>query len=167
MANGYSAIIRMQIVVMSIIFTLSVAAFAQSATREANIYLQRTQTTRNGSTDDKLTPVRRMVDVREPLRGALEHLFGERITAEEVKDGFWSPTYGMKFEGVVLKNGTATVKFSQPPDKTNYGSLGPIIFGEAIEKTALQFQSVKRVKICAVGETMIDSELERPFPRCR
>ena len=73
----------------------------------------------------------------------------------------------MKFEGVVLKNGTAIVKFSQPPNETNYGSLGPMIFAEAIEKTAKQFPTVKLVKNCAIGETAIDSELDRPFLRCK
>jgi len=59
------------------------------------------------------------------------------------------------------------VRFSQPKDQTNYGSQGPIIFAAAIERTARQFPTVKKVEICAVGPTMIDSELEKPFPKCQ
>jgi hypothetical protein len=44
--------------------------------------------------------------------------------------------------------------------------MGPMYFAEAIEKTARQFSSVKRVKICAIGDTMIDSELDTPFDKC-
>jgi hypothetical protein len=58
------------------------------------------------------------------------------------------------------------VRFSQPPEETNYGSAGAGIFAAAIEQTAKQFPTVRRVKICAVGDTLIDSELMNPFPRC-
>ena len=37
---------------------------------------------------------------------------------------------------------------------------------QAIQMTARQFPTVKRVEICAVGETPIDAQLEKPFPRC-
>ena len=155
---------------VSIVLACGISTLAQAneetGKREVKIFLQRTHVAADGSTNDSSAPAKRMVDAKAPLKGSLEELFSEKISADEEKAGFWSPIYGMKFEGVTLKNGTATVRFSQPPDKTNYGSLGPMIFSEAITKTARQFASVKRVRICAVGETMIDSELERPFPRC-
>jgi hypothetical protein len=65
-----------------------------------------------------------------------------------------------------LQNGFALVKFSQAPNQTNYGSQGPMIFAQAIEKTARQFPTVKKVQVCAVGDTLIDSQLEKPFPKC-
>lgn len=37
-------------------------------------------------------------------------------------------TLGMKFEGVTLTDCVARVKFSQPKNETNYGSLGSMIF---------------------------------------
>ncbi len=109
-------------------------------------------------------PIKRQEAIA-PLRPTLELLFAGADKETEAS-GFTSATFGMKFEGVVLTNGTATVKFSQPPNQTNYGSLAPFIFQEAIERTAKQFPTVKRVSICAVGETLIDSQLEKPFPRC-
>lgn len=161
-----------QIILTAIIFTtgFSLAEAQQKSAEnkqiEVKIYLQKTLIDPSGATSDELDFVRRTADAKSPLRSALENLFSPRITAEEERRNFHTSTYGMKFEGVSLKNGTALVKFSQPPDETNYGSLGPFIFAEAIEKTAMQFPTVRRVKICAVGETMIDGEMERPFPRC-
>ena len=87
-------------------------------------------------------------------------------TLEEKARGLSSSTFGMTFEDLKFQNGTALVKFSQPPNQTNYGSQGPMIFAEAIEKTARQFPAVKKVRICAVGDTLIDAQLEKPFPKC-
>lgn len=113
-----------------------------------------------------LGTVEREVEAAAPLRPTLEELFKGATKYEEEK-GFGSSTFGMKFEGVVLKNGVATVKFSQPKNETNYGTLGSFIFLEAIEKTAKQFPTVKKVEICAIGETLFDAQMERQFPRCK
>lgn len=133
---------------------------------EVRIYLQKTLIDPSGATSDELSAVKRKVHANSPLRATLEALFTPGITPEEDKQNYYSSTFGMKFEGVSLKNGTALVRFSQPQEETNYGSAGPGILAYAIEQTAKQFPSVKLVKICAVGDTMIDSELEYPFPRC-
>ncbi len=113
-----------------------------------------------------LGTVEREVIANAPLRPTLEELFNWKDEGEENK-GFSSATFGMKLENIVLKNGAVTVKFSQPPDQTNYGSLGPFIFLESIEKTAKQFPTVKKVLVCAIGETFIDSQLDKQFPRCK
>lgn len=112
-----------------------------------------------------LSAVPRYVNPKAPLKPALESLFSKALKHEE-NYGMGNPTFGMKFEGVVLKNGTAHIKFSQPPNQTNYGSLGPFIFEEAIKKTALQFPTVKSVRVCAIGETFFDAYLDKPFPKC-
>ena len=103
---------------------------------------------------------------RAPLSPTLEDLF-KGATSQDEASGFSSSTFGMKFEGVVLRNGVATVKFSQPKGQTNYGSLAPAIFLDAIERTAKQFPTVKKVVVCAIGETLIDAQLEEQFPRCK
>jgi hypothetical protein len=112
-----------------------------------------------------LSPVPRYVEPKAPLKPTLEALFG-KVKKEEEDYGFGSPVFGMKFEGVVLKKGTAVIKFSQPKNQTNYRTLGPFIFLDAIRKTAKQFPSVKRVEICAIGTTLIDSQLDKQFPGC-
>lgn len=134
----------------------------EKKTRDVKIYLWEAN---SNQPDIALTAVMRQVDRRAPLRLTLEALFAGATKDEEGK-GLSSSTFGMKFVGVTLQNGFALVKFSQPPNQTNYGSQGPMIFAQAIEKTARQFPTVKRVQVCAVGDTLIDSQLEKPFPRC-
>ncbi|HJZ82092.1 MAG TPA: GerMN domain-containing protein [Pyrinomonadaceae bacterium] len=135
----------------------------QPRTKDVKIYLWNVNSKTAGI---DLTAVLRQANSRAPLRPALEALFAG-ATKEEEEKGLSSSTFGMKFVGVTLQNGLATVKFSQPPNQTNYGSLGPMVFSQAIEKTARQFLTVKKVEICAVGDTLIDAQLEKPFPRCR
>jgi hypothetical protein len=111
--------------------------------------------------------VTRTGNAKSPLRSALELLFRPMITEQERKQNIYEVTFGMNFEGVSLKNGTATVRFSETKE-SNYGTLSAGIFSEAIEKTAKQFRAVKRVRICVVGETNIDGESEVPyFSRCK
>lgn len=93
-------------------------------------------------------------------------LFSTTLSKEEEDRGLTLPTFGMRLEGVTLRNGVALIKFSQPVGATNYGSQGPFVFAKAIEMTARQFLTVKRVEICAVGDTLIDAQLEKPFPKC-
>jgi hypothetical protein len=130
--------------------------------REVTIYFWDANSKKS---DLGLVPVKRMVVAAAPLRPALEALFIGPTKEEEAR-GLSSSTFGMRFEGVTLTDGVARVKFSQPKEETNYGSLGPAIFAEAIEKTARQFPTVKKLEICALGETLIDSQLEKPFPKC-
>lgn len=113
-----------------------------------------------------LVPVTRRIGGDNVLKLTMDWLFGTTLSKEEEDHGLSLPTFGMRLEGVTLKNGVALIKFSQPEGATNYGSQGPFIFAKAIERTARQFPSVKTVEICAVGETLIDSQLEKPFPRC-
>ena len=134
----------------------------EAKTRDVKIYLWEAN---SNQPDIALSAVVRQVDRRAPLRPTLEALFAGATKDEEGK-GLSSSTFGMKFVGVTLQNGFALVKFSQPPKQTNYGSQGPMIFAQAIEKTARQFPTVRKVQICAVGDTLIDSQLEKPFPRC-
>ena len=156
---------------ISMLTLFAVPGFAQNIERmfqtDVKIYLQQFGAAPNGAADLGLRPVERMVPNDFKLDYALEALFSEEITDEEEEAEFHSSTYGMKLEGVSLKAGTVTVRFSQPPGRTEFIGIEPRVFVEAITKTAKQFKFVRRVTICAVGKTTIDSELEpRPFPRC-
>ena len=154
---------------ISILFTLAVGAMAQNVERmfqtDVKIYLHKIGIAPNGPADTSLRPVERMVPADFKLEYALDALFEEELPDEEAEAGFVSPTYGLQFEGVDLNRGIATVRFSQPPEK-NYEMYMPMIFVDAVTKTARQFRSVKRVSICAVGNTTVDSDLKKPFPRC-
>ncbi len=130
--------------------------------KEVKVYLWDAN---SNSADIVLVPATRSVGGVAVLRLALQMLFAGTTPEEEAK-GLSSSTFGMKFEDVSLKDGVALVKFSQPPNQTNYGSSGPSVFAQAIEKTARQFSTVKRVRICAIGDTLIDAQQEKPFPKC-
>jgi hypothetical protein len=116
--------------------------------------------------DIALVPVTRRIGGDNVLKLTMDWLFGTTLSKEEEDRGLSLPTFGMRLEGVTLKNGVALIKFSQPDGATNYGSQGPFIFEEAIERTARQFPTVSKVEICAVGDTLIDSQLEKPFTKC-
>jgi hypothetical protein len=158
------------IVSISLLFSLS--SFGQNVERmfqtDVQIYLQQFGAAPNGAADLGLRPVERMVPNDFKFEYALRSLFDEEITEEEEAQGFHSSTYGMQFEGYSLRKGIATVRFSQPSNKTDIeiGPLESMVFVEAVTKTARQFRFVKQVRICAVGRTAIESELARPFPRC-
>lgn len=147
------------------IFTIAImlTAFApiiSAQQKEVKIYLQKDVDLPNNMVRTDWVSVKRMVDSKSPLRSTLEWLFEPKLTPEEEKQNIYEATFGMKFEGVSIKKGTATIRFSETPN-SNYGTSGGGIFYEAIERTAKQFPSVKRVKICVVGETNMDGEYEK------
>ena len=41
-----------------------------------------------------------------------------------------------------------------------------MVFAQLIAETARQFSIVKKVNICAVGDPLIDFQLEKPFAKC-
>ncbi|MGQ0762958.1 MAG: hypothetical protein ACT4OT_13225 [Acidobacteriota bacterium] len=139
---------------------------AQSAppkSRTIKIYLWDVNSDKPGI---PLVPVNRRIGGDNVLKLTMDWLFGTTLSREEEDRGLSLPTFGMRLEGVTLRNGVALIKFSQPDGATNYGSQGPFIFAKAIERTARQFPTVRRVEVCAVGETLIDAQLEKQFPRC-
>lgn len=154
-----------KIIKNKVIYNKPTNEYLEVGLKRVKIYLWRANDD-EGSKPFVLGTVEREVNSATPLQPALQELFLGAAKYEE-ENGFSSSTFGMKFEGVVLKNGLATVKFSQPKNQTNYGSAGPLIFLAAIEKTAKQFPGVRKVEVCAVGETLIDAQLEKQFPRCK
>ena len=101
-----------------------------------------------------------------PLRPTLEILFAE-ASQDDKNSGFESAVFGMKFEGVVLRNGVALIKFSQPKVKNKMPAVAPRIFLEAIEKTAKQFPTVKKVELCEVGGTTFAFDIKPQIPKCQ
>ncbi len=104
-------------------------------------------------------------DAFAPLRPTLELLFAG-AEESEIKDGFASTTFGLQFVGVILRDGTATVKISEPQINKKLKISEAEIFLESVEKTARRFPNVKNVEICAVGNTTFDSEIARIIPKC-
>ena len=154
----------------SILFTFAISAAAQNIERmfqtDVKIYLQQYGgTPPTGPADSLVRPVEREVPVDFKLDSTFYALFSEEISEEEEEAGYYSSTYGLKLEGVSFRNRTLTIRISQPPDK-NYEMYNPIVFVDAVNKTAKQFRNVRNVTICAVGKMTLLSNLDRPFPRC-
>lgn len=135
--------------------------------REVRIYLQQDIDLPNNIVRTDWVSVKRMADAKSPIRSTLEWLFKPRLTPEEENLKIYDVSFGMKFEGVSLKGGTATVRFSETKD-SNYGTSGGGIFYTAIQKTVKQFPTVRRVVICVVGETGLDGEYDKKiFKPCK
>ena len=156
--------------VMAMLIVSTQAGYGQNIERmftsDVWVYLYQFGVPPNGPDDNFVRPVQRTVPTDFELRDSLEAVFEPRVPADEDARGFAPPAHGLIFKGVTLRNGVATIRFSQPADLSDVASLGPEVFVEAVTKTARQFRFVKSVKICAIGKTRIDSELPRPFPRC-
>ena len=112
-----------------------------------------------------LSPVLRSVSASAPLRGALEALLAGPTIAEEAK-GITTSTSGVKLASVNIKNGTAYTYFTQPSGTGFPGDMAPSRFRDAVERTAKQFSSVKKVIICLDGILNFDDESERTIT-CR
>ncbi len=154
-------------IISTAIFVSAFVAAVSAQQVEVNIYLQKDVDLPNNTIRTDWVSVKRMASAQSPLRSTLELLFKPMITASEENEKIYEVTFGMKFEGVSLKKGTATVRFSET-EHSNYGTSSGEILATAIEKTAKQFPTVKRVKICVVGETNIDGEYEkRVFKTCK
>jgi hypothetical protein len=148
-----------------LMFAFATVLNAQQPT--VKVYLQKNVDSPDGTVETSWVSVKRTGDAKSPLRSALEWVFKPGLTELEEKAGIYDVSFGMKFEGVSLKNGTATVRFSETKE-SNYGTSAAGMFSDAIEKTARQFRSVKRVKICVVGTTNMDGDFEeRIFLPCK
>ena len=153
--------------ILALILVASVGFAANAQTTDVKIYLQQDVDLPNHTIRTDWVAVKRSVDSKSPLRSALELFFNMNLTAEEEKQNIYSIAYRMKFEGVKLKNGVATIRFSETK-QSSYGTMSGAIFEYGLQKTAMQFKAVKRVKICVVGETNLDAEFEEIlFHRCK
>jgi hypothetical protein len=107
---------------------------------------------------DNLFPVKRRVDANAPLHNALEALTAG-ATRRETKSGLASSHFGLEYNCVTLNaDGTAIIRFTKPDEvKLPYsevygGDLIPTLFIKAVEQTAQQFPSVKKVVVCVDGD---------------
>ncbi|HEX8246904.1 MAG TPA: GerMN domain-containing protein [Pyrinomonadaceae bacterium] len=107
---------------------------------------------------DNLFPVKRRVEANAPLHNALEVLTAG-ATGREAKSGLADSHFGLEYNCVTLnRDGTAIVRFTKPyevefPFNEEYGGeLIPPLFIKAVERTAQQFPSVKKVVVCLDGD---------------
>jgi hypothetical protein len=112
-----------------------------------------------------LVPVKRRVNAKSPLRNTLIALTNGLTRAEE-RQNLVSVMFGIKFVSVRLENGTAYTYFTMPEGASFSGDLSPLIFKDAVERTALQFTNVKKVQVCLDGILDFWSESDEPPKKC-
>lgn len=112
-----------------------------------------------------LIAVKRKVNAESPLQDALIALTKEPTKKEKARN-LHSAVWGINFVSVKVEDGTAHALFSMPLEANFSGDNAPDIFKSAVEQTALQFPSVKKVEVCLDG--IIDFEIDDPdFPTRR
>jgi len=96
-----------------------------------------------------LTPVEREIPVsKTPIQDTIRLLLEGKLTPEEKAAGITTeyPLESLKLLGANLKNGTLTLTFDDPLNKTGGGSCRVGILWFQIEATAKQFLEVKNVR---------------------
>ena len=83
-----------------------------------------------------------------PIQDAIKLLLKGELTAAERTDGITTefPLSGLELEGASLKDGTLTLAFADPQNKTSGGSCRAGILWFQIEATAKQFPEVSSVR---------------------
>jgi hypothetical protein len=164
MKTWSSMIIVLSLVALPVLLD-SFDVVAQQQTVQAKVYFRRS----GGSDDPKnpynLSPVMRQVPANAPLRAALEALSAEPTAAEEA-EGLMSSTFGIKLVSVRVRNGLAYTRFTMPPGAAFPGDGAPFLFVDAVEKTAKQFSTVKKVIVCLDGILNFGDESGGPPKRC-
>jgi spore germination protein GerM len=78
-----------------------------------------------------------------PLRAALERL----LAGEPAGEGLEAFPTGVTLEGVSVANGVATIRLSDPSNRTSGGSCRASVLRAQLEATARQFPSVTSVRV--------------------
>lgn len=98
---------------------------------------------------DAVLPVERAIPISQtPIKDAVNLLLSGWLTDSEKAAGFTTefPLSGFSLTGANLKDGTLTLQFSDPENKSGGGSCRVGLLWAQISKTALQFPEVKQVK---------------------
>lgn len=154
------------VILINSIFTI--VGFAQKNSpqkREVTIYLLK-ELNGDEEYDENnplwLFPVKRQVDAKNPIIGAMKALVKGETKAEERRK-YHSSTFGIKFVSLSLKNGVLTARFTMTKTASFSGDLSPDIFQEAVRKTGMQFKEVKKVVVSLDGITDFDDEDANEF----
>jgi Sporulation and spore germination len=138
---------------------------AQQKTMPAKIYFRKSGSSNDPKNPYNLDVATRQVPAHAPLRSALEALTAEPTAAEEA-EGFMSSTFGIKLVSVRVRNGIAYTRFTMPPGAAFPGDGAPFLFIDAVEKTAKQFSTVKKVFVCLDGMLNFGDESGEPTKPC-
>ncbi|PIP55506.1 MAG: hypothetical protein CO183_00890 [Candidatus Zambryskibacteria bacterium CG_4_9_14_3_um_filter_42_9] len=96
-----------------------------------------------------LVSVERMIPITQtPIQDTINLLLQGNLTNQEKAQGITTeyPLDGFQLEGASLNNGTLTLGFSDPNNRTSGGSCRASILWLQIRETALQFEEVQNVQ---------------------
>lgn len=143
----------------ALLMAFSSIGSAQSGMTEVKIYLvalgDNGKMGKKIGCEDSLVPVTRKVTATgAPLKAALLELFADRQPDKKEIDlnlgNYWR---GMRLKSVSVKNGTAIIHLKGEEPRVAGICDVPRIKGQIIE-TAMQFSTVKRVKVFIDGKPM-------------
>lgn len=99
-------------------------------------------------------PVERTIQTNNVIKDTIELLIQGQLNQNEIANGFVTefPNDGFKLLNAELKNNVLYLKFTEVPWFTSGWSARMLIMRSSIEKTALQFPTVKRVEF--IPETL-------------
>lgn len=104
-----------------------------------------------------LQAVRRKVGAGAPLRPTMEALLAG-VTEEETDQGFRAlDTERMRIVRLTIRNQTAYASFAHRKGAGWAGDLAPATFRQAVERTIMQFPSIRRVHLCVDGAENFDT----------
>ncbi len=162
----------MQFLIIALLIVLgsSFAAAQKKASqtkklRAVDVYFVKKSEEYDPKNPANLFAVRRRIDARMSLAGALNALM-RGATKQEEKRGLFAPTYGIRLVSVMLNEGTAMARFTMPETAQFSGTNSAIYFIKAVEQTVLQFPEVKRVTVCLNGTVDFWREDEQPPQKC-
>lgn len=91
---------------------------------------------------------REIPNTKTPIQDTINLLLQGKLTAAEKAQGISTeyPLAGVELKGAALNNGTLTLEFADPQNKTGGGSCRVGVLWYQIEATAKQFPEVKAVK---------------------
>lgn len=95
-----------------------------------------------------LVAVERSIPVTQtPIQDTIKLLLQEQLTAAEKSQGLSTeyPLTGFSLKGASVKDGTLTLEFADPQNKTGGGSCRVGILWKQIETTAKQFSGISKV----------------------
>jgi hypothetical protein len=100
-----------------------------------------------------LGSVKRRVPASAPAKPALLALLGGPNSTERSRGYFPLDSAGLSVQKLINKKGTWHLYFVSHGPKTWPGDLSPARFHQAVEKTMLQFPTVRRVVVYVNGRT--------------
>lgn len=149
--------VALAVAILTTAFMQPVALAGVPRKKEVRVYFW-SERASTGANPFGVSAVKRMVDAREPARGAVEALLSGP-NASEKKQGYLSlAVEEFDISALTIKGGTARVNFVASRAWPGWpGDMSPGRFREAVTRTLKQFPNVRRVVVSVNGDPKFDS----------